>query len=379
MYNPDIPLSNEHAISCMIRISSTTTPPNNSTDVFIAPGILQDPLKWPSQIPPPSSAVIVTDSNVAPLYAESLKNTLQQAGWDVEAFVFPAGEPSKTPQTASEIYAFLAHRKFGRDGMIVALGGGVVGDLAGFVAGTWMRGVRWVNCPTTMEADVDACLGGKTAVNLPTGKNLVGVFHSPAAVMIDPNCLRTLPGRDVRAGLAEAIKHALLQRQSEFHWLEHNIHNVLSLDLDVLVQLIKRNLRFKGAIVSADPFDRLDGRIILNFGHTIGHAIELCSAGTLRHGECVSLGMLAACRISNRLGLLTSDEVDRVQSSLQAAGLPTRLPHPTDHSKLLDALELDKKNAGDKCRFVLLEGIGKPVIRDDVSREMILAAYKSIC
>ncbi len=370
---------NEHAISCMIRISLTSTLLSHSTDVFIAPEILSAPGSWLLQEIPSSSVVIITDSNVVPLYAGSLQNSLRQSGLETEIFAFPAGEPSKTLQTATDIYAFLGQQKFGRDGLIVALGGGVVGDLAGFAAGTWMRGVRWINCPTTMEADVDACLGGKTAVNLSSGKNLVGVFHHPHAIVIDPHCLRTLPERDVRAGLAEAIKHALLQSKGELEWLESNINGILSLNPDIVVQLIERNLRFKGAIVSNDPHDQLDRRIILNFGHTVGHAIELCSQGALRHGECVSLGMLAACRISNRLGLLTSDDVNRVQSLLQAAGLPTRWDQPIDHSTLVTAMTLDKKNAGRKSRFILLEGIGNPVIRDDVSRDIILAAYASLC
>jgi 3-dehydroquinate synthase len=363
----------------MIRISLTSTPPSRSTDVFIAPEILSKADFWLNQTPPSSCAVIITDSIVAPLYARILQNSLKQTGLDSEIFEFPAGEPSKSFRTATQIYTFLAQQKLGRDGLIVALGGGVVGDVAGFVAGTWMRGVRWINCPTSMEADVDACLGGKTAVNLPDGKNLVGVFHDPSAVVIDPHCLRTLPDREIRAGLAEAIKHALLQSVRELDWLETHINKILSLDPEILVQLIERNLRFKGRVAAEDPQDKLDRRIILNFGHTIGHAIEVCFEGTLRHGECISLGMLAACRISHRVGLLAADEVRRVHNLLRAAGLPTRLEHPVEQNKFLSAMKLDKKNAAGKSRFVLLKGIGNPVIHDDVSADFVAEAFASLC
>ncbi len=293
-------------------------------------------------------------------------------------FVFAAGEPSKTLQTVQLAYEALSAFKMPRDGIIVALGGGVVGDLAGFVAGTWMRGLRWVYCPTTMEADVDACLGGKTAVNLPTGKNLVGLFHHPMLVAVDPGWLSTLPRRDICAGLAEAVKHAFLQSAGEVAWLETNAGKILALDTEVVGALIERNLRYKGRIVSEDPFEKADRRIILNFGHTIGHAIETCSEGALRHGECVALGMLAACRISQRAGLIGGEVIERLRKLLTRFDLPTALAHPMNRGKVFATMSLDKKTSASNLRLVFLNGIGNPVVRDDISIDWIADAFDSL-
>lgn len=361
-----------------MKISFGSTGPTATTHVFIEPKILWKSELWLSERTTPSIVIIVTDSNVGPLYGTVLQTTIREAGLRSEVFTIAAGEPSKTFRTATDIFAFLGQQNFGRDGLIIAMGGGVVGDLAGFVAGTWMRGVPWIYCPTTMEADVDACLGGKTAVNLSSGKNLVGVFHHPIAVAIDPGCLGTLPDRDVRAGLAEAVKHALLQSSSELDWLEAGVQKILALDADVITELIERNLRFKGQIVSEDPYEQHGRRIVLNFGHTIGHAIETLFEGALRHGECVALGMLAACRISHRAGLLGGDDVERLRRLLQALSLPIRLDTALDVEKVLGAIRLDKKNTAGKSRFVLLEGIGNPVIRDDIPTLWIAEAFDSL-
>jgi|CXWL01.1.fsa_nt_gi 3-dehydroquinate synthase len=362
----------------MMKISYRPNAPSHTTDVYIKPGILAEVAALLPDGFRTTSVVLISDSNVEPLYSDRVRGSFREFGVETRSFTFKAGEPSKTLQTASQIYAFLSDAKMPRDGLVVALGGGVVGDLAGLVAGTWMRGVPWLYCPTTLEADVDACLGGKTAVNLSGGKNLVGVFHHPMIVAVDPNCLGTLPRRDIRAGLAEAIKHALLQSTQEVEWLETHAARVLALDSEPVTELIERNLRFKGQIVSEDPDERLDRRIILNFGHTVGHAIEACAEGALRHGECVSLGMLAACRISHRAGLLGVGEVERVKNLLRVVGLPTKLELSLDREKVLETLLLDKKNSGRKTRFVLLKGIGAPVIRDDIPTAWIAEAYDSL-
>ena len=372
------PFSNEHAISCMIPISFKLTTPGCKTDVWIKAGILSEIAALLPEDHRPASAMVITDSNVGPLYADRVQNSLRSSGLETQTCTFEAGEGSKTIQTASRIFAFLADAKLPRDGLIVALGGGVVGDLAGFVAGTWMRGVSWINCPTTMEADVDAALGGKTAVNLSGGKNLVGVFHHPIAVAVDPDYLSTLPPRDVRAGLAESIKHALLDSPEVVAWHEKNGSNILALEPSTITELIERNLQFKGQIVSEDPQEHLGRRILLNFGHTLGHAIESSSEGTLRHGECVSLGMLAACRISRRAGLLGAEEVEQVRRTLDLFELPTRLNHPFDKDRVLQSLPLDKKNTDGKMRLVLLQGIGSPIVRNDIALHWIADAYDSL-
>lgn len=362
----------------MTKISPKSSAAPPKTELLIESGVFSKIGVCLPGDPPAGPAVIVTDTNVGPLYADKVLNSFRAAGQEARTFTFDAGEPSKTLETAFHLYNFLASVRMPRDGLIVALGGGVVGDLAGFVAGTWMRGVPWVYCPTTMEADVDACLGGKTAVNLPGGKNLVGVFHDPLVVAVDPNCLRTLPQRDIRAGLAEAIKHALLQSTQEVEWLESNAAQILALHPQTLTALIERNLRFKGHVVSDDPHEQLDRRILLNFGHTIGHAIETCAEGKLRHGECVALGMLAACRISHRAGLLGTDDVERIRQLLTQFGLPTQLETPLDRERLLGTLTLDKKNTGHKRRLVLLGGLGTPIIRDDIPANWMADAYDSL-
>jgi 3-dehydroquinate synthase len=260
----------------------------------------------------------------------------------------------------------------------VAIGGGVVSDLAGYVAATWMRGIRFVIFPTTLEADVDAAIGGKTAVNLPQGKNLVGAFHQPTFVGIDPECLRTLPARDLRAGLAESVKHALLRSVDFLAWHESRIDDILSLDGETLVELIRTNVQIKGDIVQRDAQERGNLRVLLNLGHTVGHAIESCCAYRLRHGECVSLGMVAACRIARAVGLLDEGTVSRVTTLLSRIGLPIELPERLDVGGVFDVMRSDKKILGGKVRLVLLEAVGRPVVRDDIPETVVREAFESL-
>lgn len=322
--------------------------------------------------------VVVTDTRVGRLYASRLVASLESSGFGVHVHAVDPGEGSKSLATVEQLYAFLAEHAVGRDAILLALGGGVVSDLCGFVAATWMRGVRFVICPTTLEADVDACLGGKTGVNLPAGKNLVGAFHQPTLVAVDPMCLHTLDDRDVRAGLAESIKHALISSDDFLSWHEAHASAILSLDDVVVTELIEKNLRIKGEIVEQDPLEECGRRIHLNFGHTIGHAIEMLCEYRLRHGECVALGMLAACRLSNMMGLLGAAQVARVEAILSRFALPDKLSEPISADAVLEAIRLDKKMRGGKVRFVLLESIGKPVVRDDVSEPMVRQAYGSL-
>ncbi len=322
--------------------------------------------------------LLVSDRRVAGLYGSRVLESMRRGGFRTHEFLIEPGEASKSLAVAGEMFEALARHQVGRDGLVLALGGGVVSDLAGFVAATWMRGVRFAICPTTLEADVDASIGGKTGVNIAERKNLVGAFHTPTVVAIDPLCLRTLPARDVRAGLAESIKHALIASPERFDWHEHHADNIMALDDSLTTELIEFNLRIKGEIVERDAFERSGVRVLLNFGHTVGHAIESCAGYALRHGECVGLGMLVACRISCAMGLLNGSEVDRVLTLLRRFELPTQLDQPVATDDVLARIRNDKKCVGGRAQFVLLEAIGKPIVRDDVSDNVIREAYESL-
>lgn len=325
-----------------------------------------------------SSCAVVSDRTVAGLFVQLVRRSLAEAGLTVRVFEIEPGEASKSLGVAAEVYDFLAAAGVGRDGVVMALGGGVVSDLAGFAAGTWMRGVPFVICPTTMEADVDAAIGGKTAVNTAAGKNLVGVFHQPILVAVDPNCLATLPARDVRAGLAESVKHAVVFSPEFLAWHENRVDDILRLEPAALSELIERNIRMKGDVVSRDPEERSGERMLLNFGHTLGHAIEACAKFSLRHGECVGLGMIAACRLSQRLGLLDAAVVERVTDLLARVGLPTRLEQAITTDRIMETIGSDKKRRGGKVRFVLIEDIGRTVIRDDIAPTIVREVYESL-
>jgi len=327
---------------------------------------------------PPPMVVVVTDDRVGPLYAESVLGSLAGEGFETLEHRIRAGEESKSLAVVEGAYESFVRYGVSRDAVVLALGGGVVSDLAGFLAATWMRGVRFVVCPTTLEADIDASLGGKTAINVPGGKNLVGAFHQPVLVAVDPRCLGTLDARDVRAGMAESVKHALISSEEFLAWQEDNIDSILALDDSVMTALIERNLRIKADVVTRDAREQHDVRILLNLGHTVGHAIEECSRYSLRHGECVSLGMLAACRLSASMGLLDGATAGRIESLLSRIDLPTRLAEPIETEAILETIRRDKKVRQRAARLVLLEGVGRPVVRDDISETQLGEAYESL-
>jgi 3-dehydroquinate synthase len=327
---------------------------------------------------PPSSVAVVTDQTVGDLYSPKLMDSVRVAGIEVREFRIEPGEASKNLETLGQVYTFFAQSRLARDGLVVALGGGVVSDLAGLAAATWMRGVRFAIVPTTLEAQIDAAIGGKTAVNICEGKNLVGVFHQPVLVLIDPICLGTLDVRDVRAGLAESVKHALICSEAFFSWHEDHAEAIEARDSATLAALIERNVDIKIDIVERDPFERSGERMLLNFGHTIGHAIETCCDYSLRHGECVALGMLAACRLSRRTGPLSSAEVERVETLLMRLGLPTRWSSAVPFDRIMEVIQRDKKSRGGQVRWVLLEAIGRTRITADVDETLVREAYESI-
>ena len=313
----------------------------------------------------PTSAVVISDHTVARLYAEHVVGSLAEAGCKSALLEVAPGESSKSLAVAGQLYDQLSALGVDRQSAVIALGGGVVGDLSGFVAATWLRGLPFVQVPTTLEADIDASVGGKTAVNHPSGKNLIGAFHQPRLVIIDVECLRTLDPRDLRAGLAESIKHAAIRDADFFVWQRERADLILGGDEDVLAELIQRNCQIKAEVVAAD--EREAGlRAILNFGHTIGHAIEAQCQFGLRHGECVALGMIAANRIATQRGLLDPDEASQICKLVERLRLPARLPHRLDADAVGRRMRHDKKFVAGRMRFVLVDRIGQARIVDDV-------------
>jgi len=318
--------------------------------------------------------VVVADEQVATLHLAGLTGALPRA-----ALLLPVrpGEASKSLAVAGALYDALADAHIERGDVIIAFGGGVTGDVGGFVAATWLRGVRFVQVPTTLEAAVDAAVGGKTALNHRRGKNLIGVFHQPIAVVVDTDFLATLPQRDFLAGLGESVKHALIRDGDFLTWHETYADAIVAGETPVLVDLIARNCEIKAEIVRQD--EREEGlRAILNFGHTIGHALEHLLGYELRHGECVALGMRAANELSCRRGLLARETAERVERLLRRLGLPTRLPRRIEPPDVVAACQMDKKVRGGAVNFILLSTPGETLRVADVRAEEIVAAVQAI-
>ena len=314
---------------------------------------------------------VITDSNVFPRYGRQAQRSLQRSGIEAHFYSIPAGEESKTLAMASEIYQWLAHRRAERRHAIVAVGGGVVGDLAGFVASTFVRGIRFVQVPTSMAAMVDASIGGKTAVNLPQAKNMVGAFYQPQMVLADIQALTTLGKRELAEGWAEAIKHGFILDASLVSVFEEHAEALMDLERDISTEVIRRSMAIKAQIVSQDERETLGRRILLNYGHTIGHALEASTAyGTYLHGEGVSIGMMGAAEISRRMGMIDDAIVSRQKELLLRFSLPIR-PKDMDLETLMGAMALDKKTVAGAVRWVLLENVGLAVSRRDVPPEVV--------
>lgn len=315
--------------------------------------------------------VLLTDATVDRLHGPAVRAAL---GIDEGAtFVIEPGESAKSVETAARAWAWLGERRITRDGVIVALGGGVVGDLAGFVAATWMRGIDFVQLPTTLLAMVDSSVGGKTAVNLPVGKNLVGAFHQPIAVEADLATLDTLPAREFAAGLAETLKYGAIVDARFFAWIEDRTEALLARDEGALAEAVHASCAHKAAIVARDERETGD-RALLNFGHTFGHAIEAAGGfRDLNHGETVAIGMVLAARLSARLRLSPIEDAERLERALIALGLPTSVPAEMDPRDLLARMRLDKKALGGRMRLVLWRGIGRAEVVDGVPEADILA------
>ena len=324
--------------------------------------------------------LVVTNPDVQAHYGAAALASLQKANFDASTLVIEAGEDQKTPATVALIHDAALERRLERGSLIVALGGGVVGDMAGFAAATWLRGIAVAQVPTTLLAMVDAAIGGKTGVNHPGGKNLIGAFHQPRLVLIDPCVLSTLPEREFRAGMAEVIKYGVIGDPLLFDELEAaaqrdplaGLASLAAVGPELLEHLLLRSAAAKARVVAADEHEA-GLRAILNYGHTLGHVVETrCGYGTWLHGEAVAIGMVAAGEIALRMGLWSEADQERQKRLIEAAGLPTEFP-PLSRESVWQCLQGDKKVRAGRIRFVLPTAIGQVAIRDDVSLDTILA------
>ena len=313
--------------------------------------------------------VMITNPTVENLYGNALKDNLTREGFHLSTLLVPDGEEYKTLESACRLYDELAIMHAERTTPILALGGGVIGDLAGFVAATYMRGLPLIQIPTTLLAQVDSSIGGKVAVDYGQIKNKIGVFYQPALVVVDTATLQTLPAKEHGNGMAEIIKYAMIADKKLFTYLEKNISSIRSGDRDVLEEIIYRSDKIKASVVEKDERD-LGLRHILNFGHTAGHAIESASDFKINHGQAVALGMLVACRVALRLGYFSYEELLRLHNIIREAGLPVEMPDlPRD--KIMQAMAHDKKNVDGKLRFVLPKSIGSVFISHEVSPSLV--------
>ena len=324
------------------------------------------------------TVLIVSNTTVAPLYAEQIAQTVRDLGKTVYVHELPDGEAYKNLETLNTIFDALLTHQCDRKTTIIALGGGVVGDMAGFAAASYMRGVPFIQAPTTLLSQVDSSVGGKTGINHPLGKNMIGAFYQPQLVLADINSLNTLPERELSAGLAEIIKHGAIYDAEYFAWLEQNISALRARDAAALTHAIVRSCEIKAEVVAQD--ERESGlRAILNFGHTFGHAIEAgMGYGNWLHGEAVGAGMVLAADLSRRLGQLSALEVERIRALTEAAGLPTVAPK-LGVAEMIQMMRLDKKSTAGNIQFVLLNGIGKAQVQsadDDLVRATLAICEK---
>ena len=345
-----------------------------SYPIYIGPGLLDDSSLVSGHVRG-DQVFIVTNDTVGPLYLDAVLNSL--AGFNCHSLELKDGEKYKTLQSLDEIITALLEKRCTRNVTLVALGGGVVGDITGFAAASYQRGVDFIQIPTTLLAQVDSSVGGKTAVNHRLGKNMIGAFHQPVAVIADTAVLSTLDDRELRAGLAEVIKYGLIRDSAFFEWLEGNMPALLQRDPEALGYAIEVSCRNKAEVVAGD--EREAGlRAILNLGHTFGHAIETAQQyrGWL-HGEAVGLGMLMAADLSSRLGWIEQEDLQRIRRLIADTGLPVELPENLAPDVLLEHMAVDKKNRDGRLTLILLEKIGQAVIRTDTDSELIIATINA--
>ncbi|MEM5717362.1 3-dehydroquinate synthase [Proteus mirabilis] len=355
----------------------TVTLGERSYPITIASGLFHQsetflPLKKGQQV------MIVTNVTLAPLYLDKVTNTLEQQGVLVDSVILPDGEQYKSLTVMNDVFTALLEKNHNRDTTLLALGGGVIGDLTGFAAASYQRGVRFIQVPTTLLSQVDSSVGGKTAVNHPLGKNMIGAFYQPASVVIDLDCLATLPPRELSSGLAEVIKYGIILDKDFFIWLENNIDKLIALEPKAMAYCIRRCCELKAQVVAADEKETSGLRALLNLGHTYGHAIEAhMGYGVWLHGEAVAAGMVMAAKTAQDLGQFTQAETQRVIQLLKKANLPVNGPDEMQPEDYLPHMMRDKKVSAGKLHLVLPKGIGQSELRADISREQVYKAITS--
>ena len=316
---------------------------------------------------------IVTDSHVAALYLDEIASICGDLFSKVISFVFPAGEASKNMDTVQKLYLSLIENHFDRGDLLIALGGGVVGDLTGFAAATYLRGIDFLQIPTTLLAQVDSSIGGKTGVDFQQYKNMVGAFHMPRMVYMNTATLNTLPAEQFSSGMAEIIKHGLIRDEAYYRWISDHREGICGLDPELLEEMIYRSCQIKGSVVEEDPKEK-GVRAHLNFGHTVGHAVEKLSDFRLSHGCSVALGMKAAAYLSKKLGYLSGEDISEMLSVFASFGLPVSLPLEEDSREILQATKSDKKMAGKQIKFIILTAVGTAQIYREFTDEDLLEA-----
>ena len=367
-----------HSLAATTRAARTVSVPlgGRAYDVLIGPDLLAEAGRLVAGRLGKARCGIVTDENVARHHLATLEASLRAEGRHKGSIVLPAGEPTKSFRELGPLCERLLEMGLERGDLVVAFGGGVIGDLAGFAAGILRRGVRFVQIPTTLLAQVDSSVGGKTGINTPQGKNLIGVFHQPALVIADTDVLKTLPAREMRAGYAEVVKYGLLGDAGFFGWLEQAYDGIFAYDRETLVTAIETSVKAKAAIVARDEHETGD-RALLNLGHTFGHALEAWTgySDRLLHGEGVAIGMCLAFRFSESLGLCPAGTADRVTRHIEAVGLPTRLSDipggKADAGELGRLMGQDKKVRDGRLTFILVRGIGEAFISRDIDEATV--------
>ena len=351
----------------------TVTLGERSYPITIAAGLFNEPASfWPLRAG--DQTMLVTNETLAPLYLDKVRRVLEQAGVNVDQVILPDGEQHKSLAVLETVFSALLQKPHGRDTTLIALGGGVIGDLTGFAAACYQRGVRFIQVPTTLLSQVDSSVGGKTAVNHPLGKNMIGAFYQPASVVVDLDCLKTLPPRELSSGLAEVIKYGIILDGDFFDWLEANLDAVMALDATAMAYCIRRCCELKAEVVAADELET-GLRALLNLGHTFGHAIEAeMGYGNWLHGEAVAAGMVMAARTAQRLGKFSEDDIQRIITLLKRAGLPVNGPQSMAPAAYLPHMMRDKKVLAGELRLVLPLAIGQSEVRGGVSHDLVLSA-----
>lgn len=341
----------------------------NAYSIHIGPGLLEQAGEWLREAGFQGKLVVITDLTVRGLHSQAIEEGLAKAGFEVLVLELPPGEEQKSLESAGRLYQELTDFYAERNTPVVALGGGVIGDLTGFVAATYLRGVPLVQAPTTLLAQVDSSIGGKVAVNHGRLKNKIGAFYQPKLVISDISTLKTLPAGELSDGLAEVIKYGVIRDKELFAYIEKNLDRIKSFDDEALETIVFASARIKAEVVEKDERD-FNLRQILNYGHTLGHALETVSSYKVRHGEAVAIGMVAAARISNMKGFLDSIEVQRIRELIARAGLPVKNPGYRIE-KLVEAMRHDKKVSQGRIRFVLPRAIGEVFVTDEVSPSVV--------